>query len=172
MTLFNVITSKAFEIPGKNLKVQVSQSLVNKDLSGQTSGTDVATAGNKPKKISISLQIPKKSPNDLRSLSLVAEDIDQNGDRIEYNIVDETCKAVNIRKVRFDGSVTVREEDSLQAWQVSFSLQEIQSVAERKEQRLQKNEVSATSADGKVIATTKEIKTGEQVIKYFQENLK
>lgn len=141
-----------FEIPGKNLTVSLAQNFERKDLSGDTSGTDMVPGGNKAKEISVALILPKSNKNDLRKLLQVAEAVKTTGDFEVYIVSDELCIASNIREVFFSGQLTVRQSSNLRAWDVSFSLQEYRSPAEKREARAQSSEILGKTSDGKVIS--------------------
>lgn len=143
---------KDLTVPGKNLKVSVSLQLVRKDLSGMTSGTATVTGGNKPQVVSVSTTIPTSGKTDLYNLKTAAEALDKAGDPVTYTIVDATSEAMGIRQVKFCDTMSVKENDGLRAWDVSFTLQEVRSAAEKKEERSKDKEVKATKASGEEVA--------------------
>ena len=119
----------------KNIKVSVSAAFDRKSMGGQDSKTDVTDKGSKPKQISVSAQIPMDNCGDLKVLLLMAEELDAKDNPIIYDIVDEISYAMSIKKVIFVGSFKCQKNSSLQCFDVSFSLQEKQSIAERRELR-------------------------------------
>lgn len=141
-----------FEIPGKNLTVSSNQNFSRSDLSGNTSGTEFVANGNKAKEISVSLVMPKKDKAKLRQLVKVAEALTAEGAPTIYTVADELCITLNIREVFFDGEMPIRESANLRAWDVSFSLKEYRSPAEKREARAQASEILGKTSDGKVIA--------------------
>jgi hypothetical protein len=147
-------SSTKYTVPGKNITVTGSLSLVRKSLDGDDSATDTVAAGNKPKQLSVALTLPYSSVEQMQALTQTAEAIDANGDPLEYAIADLTAKALNIRQVIFAGDLRCAQQDTLQAWSVSFSLQEVRSIAEKIEGRLATNAVTAVTADGETVTAT------------------
>lgn len=122
-------------VPGKNIQVEVSQTFDRKDLSGDGSGSDFATGGNKPKKIAVGLVLPMEHRDKLADLFALAEAVDEFGDPVPYIITDDLCRALNIRKVVFVDTIKVNEADSLRAWNVSFALRDADNTAAKREDR-------------------------------------
>jgi hypothetical protein len=120
-------------VPGKNIKVSSSLSLERKDLSGQGSGSSFAAAGDKPQELSVSLVLPFEDKDKLTSLVDAALARDDAGEPLVYDIVDNLAGALRIRQVIFSGTLETAEHDTLQAFSVSFKLQEVKSVAEKLE---------------------------------------
>lgn len=137
---------RAINVPGANQKVEVTLPLERKDLSGQSSGSSFSSAGDKAQRVSVSTQIAMKDKDDLRSLAQIARAGDAKGVPIVYNIEDELCNAHDIRQVIFSGDLKSSEADGVRAWQVSFGLQEYQSVPEKQEERAQANTAEADAA--------------------------
>lgn len=138
-------------ITGKNLKTSVSAEFDRKDLSGQTSSASFSSGGNKAKKINVSLLIEKENGADLTRLDQAAAALDDKLDPVVYTISDDQCEVRNIRQVFFVGSLTSKESDGLQCYDVSFELQEYKSPASKKEERAQAKAVPETKpADGEV----------------------
>ena len=137
MILSNKSSGGTFSIPGKNIRISISLPLDRKDLSGDSSGSSFAAAGNKPQKISVSCQIPVENHADLTALLEAALALDKDGNPAIYQIGDGDahCAARKIREVIFSGSVDSSEDDILLVYNVSFELQEYQTVAEKREER-------------------------------------
>ena len=123
------------QIKGHDLKVAATLPLAGEDVSGQSSLDAVAEGGDKSKQINVKLQIKYIDAATLSELVNLAEDKTDKGERIVYDIVNNTANAMNIRKVKFNGEVSVREDESLHLWRVGFKLTEIKSVSETKEAR-------------------------------------
>jgi FlaA1/EpsC-like NDP-sugar epimerase len=138
----------SFEVPGKNLTVSASLAIDKKALGGDTSGTDNAEAGIKPQRLSCSLLLPKDQAKKLKQLKLVVTGKDTEG----AAIVDDLAEAMDIRQVRFVDGLNVTQSDGLQAWNVTFTLEEVRSVAERREEREKPDEIVALKSDGTTIA--------------------
>lgn len=148
---------REFTVPGKNLKLKIVQPFDRKELSGDGSGTDFATAGNKPKTISAGLVIQDDKEEDLRNLFAVAEATTTTGDPVVYTVSDRFCQALNIRQVIFVDSINADEADGLRAWNVSFTLRDASSIAAQREERAEGklNEDNAP-VDGETNITTKD----------------
>ena len=119
----------------KNLVVSTTATFDRKNMSGQSSKSDVSDKGSKPKKISVSAQISMDECKDLKTLLLMGEDLDETNNPVIYKIIDETCRAMMIREVIFVDSFKCKKNSSLQCFDISFSLQEKESIAERREKR-------------------------------------
>lgn len=122
-------------VPGFNEKVSVQLNLAGEDMSGQGSYTPQAETGDKAKEMSVSCQIRMADAGDLKRLMGLAESQNVSGERTIYNVLNKTANAMGMRQVRFQGSVQVREDESLKLWLISFSLIEYKSSAEKKESR-------------------------------------
>lgn len=142
----------SFEVPGKNLTVSASLTIDKKALGGDTSGTDNAEAGIKPQRLSCSLLLPKDQAKKLKQLKVVVTGKDTEGAAIVYDIVDDLAEAMDIRQVRFVDGLNVTQSDGLQAWNVTFTLEEVRSVAERREEREKPDDIVALKSDGTTIA--------------------
>lgn len=142
-------------IKGHELKVEVSLPLESKDVSGQSSKTTRVEQGDKAKTVAVSLVIKFDNEKDLSALITLAEAKNGSAERMIYTILNRTANAMSIRQVQFDGDVRVAEHDSLQLWNVSFSLAEHNSVAEKKEARVEKKKkpVTVQKAAGKTVAS-------------------
>mgnify|MGYP000213668104 CR=1 FL=1 len=123
------------KINGQQLKVAVVLALASEDLSGQSSFAEAAETGDKPKAMTVSMVIRYKQAADLTAMLGLAEAKDSVGERVIYNVVNDTARAMGIRRVRFQGDLNVRENDGNQMWNVSFKLSEMRSVPEIKEAR-------------------------------------
>ncbi|WP_176013036.1 hypothetical protein [Victivallis sp. Marseille-Q1083] len=137
-------------VPGKNIKINSSLPLERKDLSGQGSGSATAAAGNKPQELSVSLVLPIADKTGLSELLDFATAIDDAGDPVVYDIVDELAGLLKIHQVIFSGSLDVQEHDGLRAFSVSFKLQEVRSVSERLEENAAPETVEP-DADGETV---------------------
>lgn len=139
-------------VRGKNLQVSANLRIDSEDLSGQTSNTDVAHKGFKPKSLTISLLIPYRDQADLTQLMGWAEATAGGGQRHVYRIVNDTAESFGIRQVEFSENLSAREDDSLFAWRVQFTLNEKLSTAERVEKRRPGNPVKQQRAPGQAVA--------------------
>lgn len=140
------------QVRGKGLKVTANLRIESDDLSGQTSNTDSAHKGFKPKTLTVSLLIRFADAAQLRSLMSLAEATDGGGQLKTYRIVNDTAAAFGVRQVQFSDGVSAREDDSLAAWRVQFTLAEKLSNPERVEKRRVGNGVTTQSAPGQAVA--------------------
>ncbi|MBX9754549.1 MAG: DNA-binding protein [Pseudomonadaceae bacterium] len=140
------------KVRGKGLKVTANLRIESEDMSGQTSNTTKAHKGFKPKSLTVSLMIPYRDRANLAQLMSWAEATAAGGQRQTYRIVHDTAEAFGIRQVEFSDNLSAREDDSLAAWRVQFTLAEKLSTAERVETRRPSNPVKQQSAPGQAVA--------------------
>lgn len=138
------------KINGKSLTVTASLRMESDDLSGQTSNTEIAHKGFKPKTLSVNLLIPYKDRAWLSELMRLAQATQPSGQRAVYRVVNDTAQAFGVRQAQFDDNVSAKEDGGISAWQVQFSLSEILSSPERVESRRPeaRQEQSEVQADG------------------------
>lgn len=122
-------------INGHQLAVDAVIDMPQDDLSGNTSATDTADKGIKPKRLMVSLVIPFDKPGWLTALTTLAEQRDDNGEAAKHIIVDKLANALMIRQVIFRQSVNINEAEKQRVWDVSFTLTEHRSPAETEEKR-------------------------------------
>ncbi|WP_055128634.1 hypothetical protein [Pseudomonas mediterranea] len=139
------------KVEGKNLKVTANLRIESGDMSGQTSNTDKAHKGFKPKTLTISLMIPFVDRVQLTELMRLAEATASGGQLHLYRIVNDTAEAFGVRQVEFSEGVSAREADTLKAWLVQFTLSERESNPEKVEGRRTSNKVDAQGAPGGAI---------------------
>lgn len=139
-----------------HMRVAVKLPIRNKDQSGDSTATDTTSSGTKAKIISVSGRIAKEDAATLTNLIKLAEAETDTGARVKYTIKDDTADAADVRTVIFHEDFDAREIDGLHAWAVTFSLREVVSVPELKQQRTAPASVSANnaSATGQTIAAT------------------
>lgn len=123
------------QVQGHNLKVSANLKIESENLGGQTSGTDSAHKGFKPKTLTVSLQIKFKQKEQLTSLVQLAQNVEKSGKRKIYRIVNDTAAAFGVKQCQFSDNFSAREDDSLKQWQIQFVLTEYDSTAEKTEQR-------------------------------------
>jgi hypothetical protein len=140
------------QVRGKNLKVTANLRIESDDLSGQTSNTDSAHKGFKPKTLAVTLQIPFVDNTFLRNLMRLAEATETGGQLKTYRLVNDTASAFGVRQVQFSDGVSAREDDSLRAWLVQFTLSEKLSNPERVETRRAGKGVSQQGAPGQSVS--------------------
>lgn len=131
--------SRGFKI-GFDLAVRWSMQMPADDLSGNTSLTDKADKGIKPKRLSVAFSL-RETPTELNywtSLLLLLEAKDNKGQAVEYVVVHPLVQASRIRMMRVVGQVSIDENGSMRQYEVSFELEEVRSVPEASEARSQK----------------------------------
>lgn len=116
----------------KNLDVSLSMRIQDKDQSGQASSTASAQQGIKAKEIKVRGLIPYDDEEQLTRLYALAEAQDSAGNNARYRVNHAMARAVKFREATFTGDVATQKASDLQAWDVSFSLREYFSVAEKK----------------------------------------
>jgi hypothetical protein len=139
------------KVQGKNLKVTANLRIESGDMSGQTSNTDKAHKGFKPKTLTISLLIPFVDNSHMTDLMRLAESMGSGGQMHLYRVVNDTAEAFGIRQVEFSEGISAREDDSLRAWLVQFTLSERQSNPEKVEGRRAGNAVNAQGGPGSAV---------------------
>ncbi|WP_422402821.1 DNA-binding protein [Pseudomonas sp. GZD-209] len=141
------------KVQGKRMKVTANLRIEAEDMSGQTSGTEKAHKGFKPKTLTVSLMIPYKDKANLRDLMRLAEATAGGGELKTYRVVNDTAEAFGIRQVQFAEGVSAREDDTLAQWVVQFTLSEKLSNPERVESRRKANGTTAQSAPGQAVGS-------------------
>ncbi len=166
------------EIKGSDLKLAATLPLAGEDISGQSSLDVIAEKGDKSKQLSVSLLIRFLDAENLSKLVDLAENKDDKGARITYDIVNNTADAMNIRQVRFLGDLSVREDESLELWRVSFKLSEMKSVAEAKESRQTTQSTTDQPPTGEVVQPVdsatpdaEELSSFENVMKWVDDQI-
>ncbi len=164
------------KVEGHNIKVSTSLELASDDVSGQSSYTDEAETGDKPKQLSISLEIRYADMSFLSALVLMAEAKTDIGERVVYNVINNSAKAMNIRRARFAGTLQAREDDALKRWNVSFKLTEFASVPELKEARTEAKAVvdlppsgSPVAASSTTVPTVEDLASFDKVLSFVDK---
>jgi hypothetical protein len=139
------------QVLGKNMKITANLRIESDDMSGQTSNTQTAHKGFKPKTLAVTLMIPFIDAMQLRTIMRLAEATAGGGQLKMYRIVNNTAAAFGIREVQFSDGVSAREDDTRAAWLVQFTLSEKASNPEKVEQRRAANGVSSQSAPGQAV---------------------
>ena len=161
-------------IHGKRLKITANLRIESDDMSGQTSNSEKAHKGFKPKTLAVTLAIPFVDAVQLRTLMRLAEATAGGGQLKMYRIVNDTAAAFGIREVQFSDGVSAREDDSLRAWLVQFTLSEKLSNPERVETRRAGKGVTQQGAPGQSVTAPGAGETGEagQELTGFEATLK
>ncbi|MCG8295789.1 DNA-binding protein [Pseudomonas entomophila] len=159
-------------VEGKTLKVTGNLRIEAEDLSGQTSNTDTAHKGFKPKTLTVTLTIPYVNCTWLRSLMRLAEATESGGQLKTYRIVNDTAEAFGIRQVRFAENINAREDDALACWRVQFGLAEKTSNPEKVEKRRVRKHVKAQAAPGAAVGAKEEEEEKDSELTSFERLLK
>lgn len=138
-------------VQGKTLKVTADLRIEADDMSGQTSNTEKAHKGFKPKTLTVTLTIPFVNAAWLRDLMRLAEATGSGGQLKTYRVVNATAAAFGLRQVQFADGVSAREDDNLACWRIQFGLTEQNSNPEKVEQRRAKNAVTAQAGTGSAV---------------------
>ncbi|MNJ34038.1 hypothetical protein D3C77_287360 [compost metagenome] len=139
------------KVEGRNLKITANMQIESEDLSGQTSGTDAAHKGFKPKTLTGSMMIRYVDAAQLRSLMTLAEATEAGGQLKVYRVVNDTAAAFGIRQVQFTEGVSAREDDTLRGWRIQFTLTEKLSNPERVESRRASASVNQQVGTGQAV---------------------
>jgi hypothetical protein len=127
---------------GFDLVVSWSMEMPSDDLSGNTSLTDKADKGIKPKKLSVAFSI-RENHEELAywtQFLLLLEAKDAAGQGKEYVVVHPLVQASRIRMMRVIGSVKIGEHAGMRQYDAGFELEEVRSVPEASESREQKRQ--------------------------------
>lgn len=122
-------------IPLMNLKVTPTMQFAEKDQSGQSSSTANAEQGIKAKELRVSGTVSFRDVATLKRLFELAEAKSASGSLQVYRVANLTAQAINFREGTFSGMIDAPQQDNKMAWQVTFTLREKISVAEKKEAR-------------------------------------
>ena len=144
-----------------NLMTSVSVKREQKDMSGSKSSTKNSEKGVKAKELQVSGIIPYERKEWLTTLFNLAEAETGKGEQAKYRVSSVTAEAVNMREVQFADTVNAQEMENRLAWQVSFTLREVNSVAEKKEARKAKPQVK-TQSEKAPVAQSSQPQAAEQ----------
>ena len=148
---------ESFALKLFDLRVSFKLSLKNKEVGSNSSSSDTLNQGTKPKVITVAGSLVFDEEEHLSDLIKLAEAVKEDGSRQEYTIEDQTANVGDVRQVTFHQDFNVKKMPKFQAWQISFSLLQFNSVAEQKEQRAApKVEPVADSITGQVISAPTE----------------
>ncbi|AWI51421.1 hypothetical protein DDU33_07955 [Actinobacillus porcitonsillarum] len=132
-----------------NILMTVSVRREEKDMSGQKSSTKKSDKGVKAKELNVSGVIPYSHKEWLTQLFQLAEAESGKGEQVKYRVSAIIAEAVNMREVQFSDDVSAVDAGNRLAWNVSFKLKEVNSVAEKKESRKKKPKAKTQSEKAK-----------------------
>lgn len=129
-----MLTLNSTAISLKGLRITASQELATEDASGQSSSTESAETGIKAKMLTVTGFIPFMDEPQLTNLFKMAE-ATEGGARTTYRISNKTASALGIKQVKFASKIEAVEQETTRQWNVSFTLAEVRSVPQKKEER-------------------------------------
>lgn len=152
-----------------NILMSVSVKREEKDMSGQKSSTKKSDKGVKAKELSVTGFIPYNRKEWLTQLFNLAEAETGKGEQTKYRVSCTVAEAVNMREVQFSGEVSATEQNGQLGWSISFTLREVNSVAEKKDQRKKKPKAKAQGEKAPTAQTANK-SAGENLGKSGEEN--
>ncbi|CVG94178.1 baseplate complex protein [Serratia marcescens] len=132
-------------IPLKDIKVSPKMTIETKDKSGQSSSTTQSENGIKAKELSVSGLVDFKDKALLSRIFALAEAKDSGGAGRRYRIASPVAQAINMKQGMFTGTIEATEQTDKLAWQVSFTLTEQLSTAEKAKGRKAANAPASTT---------------------------
>lgn len=129
-----MLTLNSIAISLKGLRITASQELATEDASGQSSSTESAETGIKAKMLTVTGFILFVDEQQLTDLFKLAE-ATEGGARTTYRISNKTAEALGIKQVKFSSKIEAVEQETTRQWNVSFTLAEVRSVPQKKEER-------------------------------------
>ncbi len=167
-----MLTLNNTKIPGHKQKIRANFRIETKELSGMSSASDRSEEGIKPMTLTVTLEIPYKKQEDLTRLIALARSVDDNGSMTIYQIVNPIAEACKIREVTFTDNFNASDHDQLKLWQVSFTLAEHRTVAEKNEQRQPQPAAVEQDAGNEVASTLPPPANDEEQLTGFKAVLK
>jgi hypothetical protein len=146
-----MLTLNATQILLKAIRITASQELATEDASGQSSSTDTAETGMKAKMLSVTGFIPFADQQQLTDLFTLAE-ATEAGARVTYRISNRTASALGVKEVKFSSSIEAVEQETTRQWSISFTLAEVRSVPQKKEERTPQAAAAQQGATGQTAA--------------------
>ena len=122
-----------FKVPDEERVVNCTLAIDTAKLKGETSSTATAHKGFKPQVLAVSFFLRFSDAAVLKQLNTLVKTTDANGALMVHPITDGTADAMNINEVRFTDTLAVRRIEDIEAWRISFKLEEFNSDAEKNE---------------------------------------
>ena len=166
-----MLTLNATKITLKSIRITASQQLATEDASGQSSSTDAAETGIKAKMLSVTGLIPFTEEQQLTDLFKLAE-ATEGGARVTYRISNRTASALGVKQVKFSSNIEAVEQDTTRQWSISFTLAEVRSVPQKKEERTPQPAAAQQGATGQTAAAADAPPQTEVPLTGFTEFLK
>lgn len=146
-----MLTLNATQILLKAIRITASQELATEDASGQSSSTDTAETGMKAKMLSVTGFIPFADQQQLTDLFTLAE-ATEAGARVTYRISNRTASALGVKEVKFSSNIEAVEQETTRQWSISFTLAEVRSVPQKKEERTPQPAAAQQGSTGETAA--------------------
>ncbi|HII3779194.1 TPA: hypothetical protein ACY37S_002319 [Pasteurella multocida] len=140
-----------------DININASVKREDKDMSGQKSSTKKTDKGVKAKELNVIGVIPYDRKEWLTNLFNLAEAENEKGEQVTYRVSCLIAEAINMREVQFTGTVNATEMGGRLAWSVSFTLREVNSIAEKKEQRKPKPKAKTQGESAPVAEPSKPV---------------
>jgi len=132
--------------------VSVVYSLPSKLASGNTASTQDIDKASKPKVLNCSGFISFKDSDNLKSIIRLADAKDELEKRVAYDVVCNSAEVMGVRRVKFFDDVVISEQATKRKWKISFSLREVDSVEEKKEQRKELKKSTVVTGEGSTVS--------------------
>lgn len=156
----------------KNPSVSIEDNIEEEDQSGQSSNTTASEQGQKAKILNVSGLIEYASVDVLTHLFTLASARDESGRKKCYRVANQLAQAVKFREAVFFGKINAQQDPKFMAWNISFSLKERFSVAEKRESIEQPVNNELVIADDVVPTEKEENLSGfEQALKSVDNKL-
>lgn len=156
-------------VVGTGLTVKAAMKIADDDASGKTSSTATVEAGIKAIQLNCTVIIAYENKDDLSALTNLATAVDDKDKRIIYTVGNETANAMNMKKAKFSDNFMVNPYGNKQAWKVSFTLIEVKSVAEKKQDKQTNKTVKAEAAKNKPVAgANQQTQAGKEAPKEYE----
>lgn len=115
----------------KNLEVSVSMRIQEKTSLARHRAWPAPQQGIKAKELKVTGLIPYDDEEQFTLLYSLAEAQDSAGNNARYRVNHDTARKIKFREATFTSDVTASKASDLLAWQISFSLREYFSTAEK-----------------------------------------
>lgn len=155
-----------------NINMTATVKHEQEDMSGSKSSTKTSNKGIKAKEVKVQGIIPYAYREWLTTVFKLAESIDNKGNPLTYRISAIIADVINMREVQFSEGITVQEAQNGLWWEVSFTLREVNSVAEKREKRIKKPKVKTQSENAPLAKSNKQLPTEQKSASKEQESEK
>jgi len=156
-------------LPGFDHVVTVREQIESADLSGETSLDADAHGGWKPAMIEVRCQFRYDRLLELATLRGLfhAREAGTDAPKV-YEITENTCLAMGIRKVRFTEGLRVEKMGGRDLWSVAFTLKETSGIPARTEERAEPAAEETPQIPGATIDTAGLAAQAQQTTSYLE----